>query len=524
MTATEPRAGVCVGVHVHAEPERLLATLASLTHNTGRAIDLVLLPDGPDRETAEVLAGLHTVRQSGTVPALGTAACFNRLVASSRADVLVLLESGAQVGPGWLDLLLAALWADPRNGLAGPSTNHAWNQQAAFPGGGDRPEEIARTAAWAAAEFGLQTRSLGPLHSLSDFCYAARREVVDAVGAADEGYGLGPCWELDYNVRAARAGYRAVWAVGAYVHRAPFTARRAREEARRFDASRRRYQDRHCALRRLGERVDYEPHCRGDDCEHFAPPPLPASPAQPLVSCIMPTGGRPEWALQSVRYFQRQDYRPRELVIVDDGVGDLAARLPRDDRIRYVRSPAGLSIGAKRNRACELARGSIIAHWDDDDWYAPRRLRVQVAPLLDGWADITALGSTLFFDVPAWQFWRCSQSLHRRLFAEDVHGGTLVYRRTVWERSGPYPDASLAEDAAFLTRARHDGARLRRLPGDGLFIYVRHGRNAWSFTCGAHLDSQQWELASESPLPAGDQAFYAAQSARKRRVQAGPSP
>ena len=94
----------------------------------------------------------------------------------------------------------------------------------------------------------------------------------------------------------------------------------------------------------------------------------------------------------------------------------------------------GESIGAKRNRACAAATGEIVAHWDDDDWYAPTRLRVQIEPLLSGEAEITALTAGVFFDLESWAFWTCSTRLHRRLFVEDVHGGTLVYRRRVWEQ------------------------------------------------------------------------------------------
>jgi hypothetical protein len=57
------------------------------------------------------------------------------------ADALVLLESGALVGPEWLDRLLAALAADPRNGLAGPSMNAAWNDQAIFPRASATPRQ-----------------------------------------------------------------------------------------------------------------------------------------------------------------------------------------------------------------------------------------------------------------------------------------------------------------------------------------------------------------------------------------------
>jgi glycosyltransferase involved in cell wall biosynthesis len=222
----------------------------------------------------------------------------------------------------------------------------------------------------------------------------------------------------------------------------------------------------------------------------------------------MPTGNRAALALQSVHYFLRQDYPHCELIIVDDGSDDLASRLPSDERIHYLRVPAGLSIGAKRNRACAAAHGAWIAQWDDDDWYAPQRLTAQVEPLLAGRAEISALKTWLLFDLPGWEFWRCAPELHRRLFVEDVHGGTLVYARHVWERLARYPDRSLAEDAYFLRRALAQGARLYKLSGDELFLYVRHGANSWKLPYGQSPDPLGWQTAPDPRALAADRAFY----------------
>lgn len=233
----------------------------------------------------------------------------------------------------------------------------------------------------------------------------------------------------------------------------------------------------------------------------------------PLVSCIMPTRDRRDFVLQSVRYFQRQDYSERELIILDDDVEDLSSQLPGDGRIRYLRVPAGTSIGAKRNRGCEEARGSIICQWDDDDWYAPHRLSAQVAPIVAGKADLSGLSAGVFFDLQRWEFWRCTPDLHRRMFVGDVHGGTLVFKRAVWQQGGRYPDRSLAEDASFLHDAMRRGARVERLSGDDLFIYLRHANNSWAFTCGEFLESQGWGRVGEPTLLPEDHAFYAARSA-----------
>src|SRR5262245_20815454 len=123
---------VCIGIHVHAEPHRLEATLASVHANTTEVGDLLLLPDGPDEDTNAALQTLRDLPQLGTANPLGPAACFNRLATASQAEVLVLLESGSQVAPRWLEHLLAALAANPHHGLTGPSTNHAWNEQCIY--------------------------------------------------------------------------------------------------------------------------------------------------------------------------------------------------------------------------------------------------------------------------------------------------------------------------------------------------------------------------------------------------------
>jgi glycosyltransferase involved in cell wall biosynthesis len=737
-------------------------TIESVRLNMAAVSRLVLLPDGPDLETAAILAGMRDVPQFATAEPRGGAACFNRLAQVSNAGVIVLLESGAIVGPGWLDHLLASLHADPRNGLAGPSTNLSWNEQCAFPRATDKLDDIARTAADAARRFGGTVRPLEPLHSLADFCYVVRREVVEAVGEADEGYGLGPCWEMDYNIRAARAGWRGVWACGAYVYRQPFTSRRSNDERRLFGASKHRYQDKFCRARLRGEKTDYRSHCRGDACPNFAPasliriketadavvstrppaePTFGASPASnhnvrvaghlsPLVSCIMPTCDRHRFVRESLRYFSRQDYPNLELVIVDDGVAPVAPLLPNDARLRLVRLPekknvgakrniacaaaqgefivhwddddwyppdrvtrqiealsasraeicgtstvffydaeskrawkycykgdcrawvvgstlayrksrwtahrfaevqvgedsrfvwaepraiicdlttldlcvarihagntsrkvtsgahwqtctiaqieallgqewssfanasaqtsiqtelplvscimptfnrrrflplalkafnsqdyparelivvddgddsvrdflenapmaryvrlsARASIGEKRNRACDDARGAIIAHWDDDDWYGPSRLSRQVAPLLAGEADLSGLENSFTLELASGRFWRTSRDLHRRMFVGDIHGGTLVYWKRLRDEGLHYPPNNIAEDAALIQAAVRRGKQLVRVPNDGIFVYVRHKGNAWRFEAGRFLDPNGWEPIS----------------------------
>jgi glycosyltransferase involved in cell wall biosynthesis len=636
------RRRLLVGVVVHTDVAALHGTLDALADALDPGDRVVLVPDGPDALMARALredARLTGMAQLGVDQPRGNPASFNRLACALADDegALVLLENGARPAPDALDRLAAALdrtvsRADaggPRPadstghgiaaradgatgregaagvdgtdgpggapddwvtvGLAGPSTNDAWNEQQALPDATGDPDGLREAGGRLAAVYGDGLRSLAPLHAPAELCLAVSREALAAAGAADEGFGLGPCWEMEYAARVVRAGFATVWVGGAYVHRAPPTRRRRRHERLDFDAAKRRYQDRLCGLRLDGSRHHHVDHCAGDACAHFAPPdrivvhlplrrpvtptasttavaptdsltgdghripspddrpgaqadggegrppcvveraPVPShrsAPATvaaagcpvPLVSCVMPTCDRRDWLVRAIEYFHRQDHpaHARELIVVDDGDRDLSGEI--DDlaghpAVTYVRLPARLSIGAKRNLGFRRARGAILAQWDDDDWYGPDRLSRQVAPIVAGTADVTGLRDAVWFDVDRWRFRRPTATHHRHLFVEDVSGGTLVFHRAVWDRGVRYPDMSLAEDAALLRAALRRGFRLARLPAEGSYLYVRHGENSWQLR--RRDDRSGWEVASEPPellQRPDDRAFYAARS------------
>jgi glycosyltransferase involved in cell wall biosynthesis len=472
---------LCIGIHFHAEPQKLRATLASIRDHSSAA-SVMLLPDGPDEPTSAALERMDLPQLRG-FERQGPAACFNRLARSTQTDVLVFLESGCIVGPGWLDALMAALNADPLNGLAGPSTNRAWNEQCAFPGAPGACDAIVRTARLAQRQFGADYRTLDPLYSLADFCYAVKREVIDALGAADEGYGLGPCWEMDYNIRAQRAGFRGVWACASYVHRQPLSDRRAREEAERFESSKRRYQDKFCGLRLRGLKQDFRAHCNGDVCPNFAPQELitirrtttaeallqTAGADTPLVSCIMPTYNRRAFIPGALRCFLAQDYPNLELLVVDDGSDPIRDILPLDARIRYFRLDEKLNIGTKRNFACSRARGEMIATWDDDDWYPSSRIRRQVDALQNSGATITGTSTNYFYDPAAQRGYRYTYS--------SPAGDWLaapVYRKSAWERK-PFDAIQVGEDVKFV--AKIPKAERFDLRDPGLIVAMIHGGN-----------------------------------------------
>lgn len=203
--------------------------------------------------------------------------------------------------------------------------------------------------------------------------------------------------------------------------------------------------------------------------------------SRPLVSCIMPTCNRRRFVPMAIELFKRQDYEPRELVIVDDGSDSIADLVPDDNRIRYVRLDRKTGIGIKRNVAVEHARGEIIIHWDDDDWYASDRITYQVDQLLSSGADIIGMGESPVVMLQTGEVWQYLYPDQPDSPAGNpfIMGGTFCYWRTMWERL-PFAPIDHGEDARMLMKV--PAGRLNRIENLGRYVYMRHGRNSWIVT------------------------------------------
>lgn len=149
----------------------------------------------------------------------------------------------------------------------------------------------------------------------------------------------------------------------------------------------------------------------------------------PLVTCVMLTKDRPALVRKAVECFRTQTYDAarRQLLIYDTGDAEWFFDNSDAENEGLVSDPlsAGLTVGALRNAAngCVVA-GSLILHWDDDDYSHPRRIEEQV----DLWQKsdgCCGYNEMLFWDErgpgEAW------------IYAGSVLGTSLCYSRARWE-------------------------------------------------------------------------------------------
>lgn len=173
-----------------------------------------------------------------------------------------------------------------------------------------------------------------------------------------------------------------------------------------------------------------------------------------MVSAIMPTRARPQFAAQAVEMFLAQTWPNKELVIVDDLDGTSFPVSPYNvPHVRYRCNVGRATIGEKRNIACGIARGTIIVHWDDDDIYSPDRIEHQARMLMDLQLDLVGYNEIEFLDETKNERWHYRNS--------RPIGATLCYWRRIWEE-GPFLPLQEQEEYRFM-----DTHPLAAVPGEG---------------------------------------------------------
>jgi len=213
-----------------------------------------------------------------------------------------------------------------------------------------------------------------------------------------------------------------------------------------------------------------------------------------FVSCVCPTYARPRFLEQAVKLFLRQTWTKSELIILDDSPKSERAEIKDTPRVKVVRISERIPMGEKHNWGLDLAQGDFIAHFDDDDWQSPRRLVRQLEALeLQGF-DLCGFQTDCLLTTGDARFWRFDRSFGKRAgfignsvidYGVPFMDGSAMFRRSA-ARSFRYPTIATGQKVAFLHQIWKAGGKLKSLPNDGTYIYVRHKKggsamNTWQY-------------------------------------------
>ena len=202
----------------------------------------------------------------------------------------------------------------------------------------------------------------------------------------------------------------------------------------------------------------------------------------PLVSCVMPTYNRRKFVPLAIRYFQRQEHPNKELIIVDDGTDCIEDLVPAQSDIKYIRLNGKITLGEKLNIACRNASGSIVANWDDDDWYAPRRLQYQVNELLKNNTEVCGINQLLYYDLSNNQAYEYKYPADQRKW---LLGSSLCYLRSRWENN-PFENINVGMDGLFVWRT--SSSLVTVLADPTMSVHMIHEANV----CAKKTSGEWW--------------------------------
>ena len=175
---------------------------------------------------------------------------------------------------------------------------------------------------------------------------------------------------------------------------------------------------------------------------------------KPLVSVVVPVYNMGQYLGDALRSVFIQDYRPIEVIVVDDGSTDDTAEVAHSfsDLTYLYQSHQG--VPAARNAGIALSQGEFVAFQDADDLWAPNKLAVQVQWLLEhpetGYV-VAHFRNFLEAGVPR-PPWVSEEQL-----AKDQKGGipNLMVRRSVFQRIGVFdPSQDPGSDLDWVVRAK----------------------------------------------------------------------
>ena len=203
----------------------------------------------------------------------------------------------------------------------------------------------------------------------------------------------------------------------------------------------------------------------------------------------MPTFNRRKFVPFAIQYFLSQEYPEKELIILDDGEDFVEDLIPKNPLVRYIRLDKRLTLGKKLNIGCAEAKGNLIAHWDDDDWYAPRRIKYQVECLKNTGRLVCGINNLLYHNLVSQQSFNYQYPSNLKIW---LSGSSLFYKKELWEVN-KFAEINVGMDGLFVWNTNPEDIAL--LADNTFTILFIHPQNV-----SPKKTNNQWWSAIDSDI------------------------
>jgi glycosyltransferase involved in cell wall biosynthesis len=162
--------------------------------------------------------------------------------------------------------------------------------------------------------------------------------------------------------------------------------------------------------------------------------------------------------------YDRQLWKDKEMIIVlnknsmDLGLWTKRAKQYPKNKVRVFKLPEKYTLGKCLNYAISRANGGIITKFDDDDYYGPKYLTESMRALKRVKASIVGKHTSYIYfeEKSALMVFRSGGEWR---YLRGIKGGTLLFRKSVWNRV-KFPEHKLVgTDSEWIKRCIRRGYR-----------------------------------------------------------------
>ena len=185
--------------------------LDSIFENTDCDYRIIIIDNASDSPTREYLDRIKNSRPDKVILVrnqenIGFTKAVNQGIINSSGDYVCILNNDIIVFGGWLTEMIRVAESSKDIGIVNPSNNFGAKAPV-----GMTLQQYAEGKT--AGKWGQWIETATPV----GFCYLIKREVINKIGIWDERFSPGYFDDTEYAIRARGAGYKSVFAKGAFV-------------------------------------------------------------------------------------------------------------------------------------------------------------------------------------------------------------------------------------------------------------------------------------------------------------------
>ncbi len=206
------------------------------------------------------------------------------------------------------------------------------------------------------------------------------------------------------------------------------------------------------------------------------------------VSVIVPTFRQTKLLHKAINSLIIQTYENLEIIVIDDN-DDETFKIPNeeyfkslnDKRIKYVRNEVNLGSAKSRNKGLGLATGKYVSFLDDDDYYSPDKIEIQLNETIKKGYKVSICNLILVdddgnvIDKRKRRYFKNGEPLLTMHLKYHLTGTGSFMAETEFAREiGGFCDSDLGDDFIFMLNAIEKTDKIGHVDTDGVFCTIHN--------------------------------------------------